>query len=192
MTSIRDDGVHRHLRFRRRDSICYYFDLITWPGKLCISGDCGTWVFARIEDKGEFFRTDECDCYFNRDGGLSINPGYSSEKLLAVDNRSSRGDSGPLQYSETKLADAVRRRFDEWTDGWEDDQAKADLFEALEEDVLNAESEEDAHRRAADVEKDGFRLPDFWEEDLRDWTFSFIWKCCAIAWAVQQYDARVA
>ena len=28
---IRDDGVYRHLRFKRTNSNAYYFDLVTWP-----------------------------------------------------------------------------------------------------------------------------------------------------------------
>ena len=57
MTVLRDDGVHRHIRLKRPDSGSYWFDLITWPGTLCIDGDCGTYVFRRLEDMFQFFRT---------------------------------------------------------------------------------------------------------------------------------------
>ena len=48
MTILRDDGVHRHLRFKKPGSGTYWFDLITWPGTLCIDGDMGTYVFRFI------------------------------------------------------------------------------------------------------------------------------------------------
>ena len=56
MQIIRDDGVFRHVRFKRPDTICMYFDLITWPGCLCYTGDMGTYVFQRLEDMFVFFR----------------------------------------------------------------------------------------------------------------------------------------
>ena len=75
VTIIRDDGVNRHIRFKRPGTMCMHFDLITWPGYLCYCGDMGTYVFSRLEDMFEFFRTDR-----------DINPGYWAEKLQAVDN----------------------------------------------------------------------------------------------------------
>ena len=58
MTVLRDDGVNRHVQFRRPGTICMGFELITWPGYLCYTGDMGTYVFRRLEDMFEFFRTD--------------------------------------------------------------------------------------------------------------------------------------
>lgn len=56
MTVIRDDGVHRHIRFKQPDSGMMFFDLITWPGFLCYCGDMGTYVFQRTQDMFGFFR----------------------------------------------------------------------------------------------------------------------------------------
>ena len=63
---IKDDGLHRFIRFKRPDSTSYWFDLITWPEFLCISGDCGTYVFSRTEDMFKFFRMNDND--FNKKG----------------------------------------------------------------------------------------------------------------------------
>ena len=41
MTILRDDGLYRHLRFKRPNTSSYYFDIITWPGYLAITGDMG-------------------------------------------------------------------------------------------------------------------------------------------------------
>src|SRR5690348_13144744 len=85
MIVIRDDGANRHIRFKRPGTSCMYFDLITWPGYLCYTGDMGTYVFSRLEDMFEFFRTDRD--YNKRKGReLSINPKYWGEKLQAVDS----------------------------------------------------------------------------------------------------------
>ena len=70
---IRDDGLYRHLRMKQPGTSCYYFDIITWPGYLTVTGDMGTWTFSRIADMFDFFGPWQ-------DG---INTGYWSEKLEA-------------------------------------------------------------------------------------------------------------
>src|ERR1035438_10338294 len=57
MAVMQDNGVYRHLRFRKPGSSNMWFDLITWPGSLVISGDMGTWAFSRVEDMFAFFRS---------------------------------------------------------------------------------------------------------------------------------------
>lgn len=78
MEVVRDDGLYRHLKFRGKDGICW-FDLVTWPHVLTIHGDCGTFVFTRIEDMFQFFR------------GPTINPSYWSEKVVAEDRYGGTG-----------------------------------------------------------------------------------------------------
>jgi hypothetical protein len=97
MTVLRDDGLYRHLRFRRVAlnpatgkadlSSAYWFDLITWPGCLTVNGDCGTFTFARTADMFEFFR------------GHQINPGYWAEKV--------RGGARLKRYSEERFRERV-------------------------------------------------------------------------------------
>lgn len=52
---IRDDGLYRHLRMQQPENSCYYYDVITWPGYLTVTGDMGTWTFSRIADMFDFF-----------------------------------------------------------------------------------------------------------------------------------------
>lgn len=78
MTSLQECGLHRHFRFRNPQKSAYWFDLITWPGFLCVTGDCGSYVFSRVEDMFAFFREEQ-----NPEGELQINPDYWSEKLEA-------------------------------------------------------------------------------------------------------------
>lgn len=192
MTVIRDDGVHRHLHFRkpRPAGSEYWFDLITWPGTLCIDGDMGTYVFKRIEDMFEFFRTDRD--YALRNGcQLAINPSYWGEKLQSV----SRFGEGFMEFSEHRFRDAVKQEFDEWVESeLPSEEAKAALWQELEDNVLSCAS--DGHIRAVDAalafksddDKLEFEMRDFWEHRLEDYTFHFIWCCYAIAWGVKTYD----
>ena len=48
MIVLRDDGVYRHIRFKKPGTGCMHFDLVTWPGYLCYSGDMGCYVFCRL------------------------------------------------------------------------------------------------------------------------------------------------
>ena len=78
MEILRDDGVYRHIRFKKPGTWCMHFDLVTWPGYLAYSGDMGCYVFSRLNDMFEFFRTDRE--YLQRDGRqLCINLCYWSE-----------------------------------------------------------------------------------------------------------------
>src|ERR1700760_3629526 len=73
MKVVRDDGLYRHLRFKRPDTGMYYFDLITWPWHLCITGDASDGlVFSRTEDMFTFFGSSP---------DYRINPKYWAEKL---------------------------------------------------------------------------------------------------------------
>lgn len=192
MTVLRDDGVNRHVRFKRPESGSYWFDLITWQGTLCIDGDMGTYVFKRIEDMFEFFRTDRE--YENRKGcQLAINPGYWGEKLHSI----SKFGEGVKEFSEQRFRDAVKEEFDAWVESDDpSDDAKAALWEELEDRVLSCAS--DGHIRAVDAAiafepDDGeamFQMRDFWDHHLEDYTFHFIWCCYAIAWGVKTYDQK--
>lgn len=77
MAVLFDNGLMRHLRFSN-GSFNRWFEIITWAGKLAISGDMGTFVFSRVEDMFTFFRGE-------REGSLKINPGYWAEKCIAQD-----------------------------------------------------------------------------------------------------------
>lgn len=186
MIVLRDDGVNRHIRFKRPDSSAYWFDLITWPGTLCIDGDCGTYVFRRLEDMFKFFRTDR-DYALRNGKALGINLGYWSEKLVSTAKR------GVTEFSEDRFREAVKDEFDQWVESQEPSKAdKASLWEQIEDDVLSYidDGEHDAIRSAMEFSNEslGFEMADFYEHDCREYTFHFIWCCYAIAWGVKTYD----
>lgn len=198
---LRDDGVNRHLRFKNPESSAYWFDIITWPGTLCIDGDMGTFVFRRLHDMFQFFRTDQE--HYDRTGRadrLAINPGYWDEKLRAPDPR------GAMEYSAEGFRQHVKEAFDNWVesskpddeysteaerDQFHDDQAA--LWAALKDEVLDVA--DDGSIRAYDAARDfrcdevpGFNMEDCWEWDCRVHKFDFLWNCYAITWGIKAYD----
>ncbi|AII27758.1 hypothetical protein B9J07_12835 [Sinorhizobium sp. LM21] len=173
-----DDGVYRHIRFSQGGSSVYHFDITTWPGYLCISGDMGCFVFARTMDMFTFFR------------GERINPSYWSEKLQATNNR-----SGHRRFSFDLLKEAVAADFEHWD--FDSDEQKAAAWKAITDDwdgLFYSAEGSDLHHAVSEVmdwecpvTKQKFQ--DFWEHDLEDYTHHFMWCCNAIQWAIQQYDA---
>lgn len=85
MTILREDGIYRHLRFRKPDRGEYWFDLITWPGYLTITGDMGCYTFARVEDMFTFFTG-----YINNDYWAEKEQGRSRHELKEHDEDSFR------------------------------------------------------------------------------------------------------
>lgn len=169
---IRNDGVDRHLTFRKPGTYCMGFDIITWPGHLCYTGDMGTFVFSRVEDMLAFFRTDD---------GRGINPSYWSEKVLAADR------AGVQEFSPEMFREAVLRRLDEA-------EASPEVRRVVEYEVLDAamDGEHAAMDAAIRFERDGFRFEDFWEVRCRDYTYRFIWCCHALVWGIARFDAHCA
>lgn len=196
MQIIRDDGLYRHVRFAQPETLCEHFDLITWPGYLCYTGDMGTFVFSRLPDMFEFFRTDRA--YAQRRGRqLFINLRYWAEKLEAVDSHGSRVE-GVKEYSPERFERVIKEQLIRWWReyGLSPDQ-RHELREAIEGDVLSWS--DDGAVRAFDAANnfrhkiDGqlFEFADFWEHDLTDYTRRFVWCCYALAWGIQQYhDAK--
>lgn len=227
MTVLRDDGLYRHLRFlrmmeqedgTRKPTSFYWFDIITWPGVLTVTGDMETFVFARVDDMFEFFR------------GHKPNPGYWAEKLRAPQPAQVK------RYSEDKFKEHVTDYVDESVDEW------PGLREAVEEQILG--SDEIYYEHNARVLLDefefggtevasctcgatrdcptaddvwawktshrvmapggsgthlvtskhvyGFQFSDTWEWDLAEYTHQFLWCCHAIPWAIAQFDSAKA
>lgn len=179
MTVVSENGVHRHVRFKKPNTSNMHFDLITWPGYLAYSGDMGCFVFSRLQDMFEFFRD-------KGEGPLRINLGYWSEKLDAVDK-----PDGAQQFSEDLFRENIKR----WLDEAEaDDQ----LRQEVEEEVLShveggTYGAHEAYKAAQEFESStGFRFTDFWEVNSTEYTFRFVWCCYALAWGIRQYDAAAA
>jgi len=173
MTIVRDDDVYRHIHFRKPDTNCFGFDLVTWPGYLCYTGDMGSYVFTRLHDMFEFFHTKP-----TKTGGLYINPTYWGEKCVAIDH-----NHGITEYSQDTLRRYLAERLD-------DAGATPELRQAINDEVLShANDGEQGVRCAVDNFKhDEFTFSDFWEVNLHEYTYHFIWSCHALSWGVQKYE----
>lgn len=204
MKILLDNGVYRHLRFEGPRNNISWFEIITWPGTLAYHGDMGTFVFSRLTDMFEFFRTDFAD------GTLRINRSYWGEKLQAVDRDGRKGSH--RRFSEDKLKAHVEEIVAEWVkdspeeyDSDEEDIAlhrkefEEALREAIEEQVYSyLDSEYEAHaalrdfsfeyQHPAKVKPSKYEFTDTWDWNLEDYTYRFTWCCYALAWAITKYD----
>lgn len=200
MTILREDGICRHVRFKRPGTICMHFDMITWPGCLCYTGDMGTFVFTRLKDMFEFFRTDRKYAHLRDGQTLAINPGYWSEKLIAVDGN--RRSAAATEFSEDKFREVINEQRRAWirearSSGCLDRDERRELWEAVESEVFCAmddDGEQAAYIAARDFswcsgpKSDQWHFRDLWDYDFTQYTHAFLWCCYALAWGIQQYD----
>lgn len=153
----------------------------------------GTYVFSRLADMFEFFRTDR-EYAARRGKQLSINPGYWGEKLQAQD----RCD-GYRKFSEDKFKSVVTERLRSWIRDRRDQSTPAerrDLWEAVSNDVLGVDGDSGGYRKQAAAhdfqykvnDRLTFDFTDFWEADVEEYSFRFMWCCYALAWGIKQYD----
>jgi hypothetical protein len=176
LTIIRDDGLYRHLRFQRPDSVFYWYDLVTWPGRLVIGGDAGDWMFTRSRDMFEFFEA----------SGGRINPDYWAEKLVAPRS------AGARVYSH----EAFRARVLDWALDFCADWGGGEgiypslLVGALEREVIHdwTHHEQEARERLELLDHE-LGYVETWEWDLRTYDWSFLWCCWAIVRGIARYRA---
>lgn len=178
---VHDDGLYRHLQFRRPASSGYWFDLITWPGRLTFDGSPGAWTFARLDDMLSFFRPGR--------GEPAINPGYWAEKV--------RGETPTSAYSEDLFRQIIGEYASEHSDDWPGLTAAVkesvlddpDLhFEAAARDALDAFQ----YSYGVGEERRTYRFTDAWEWDFRDYRPGYLWACHAIVWGIAEYDRAKA
>lgn len=171
---LKDDGLYRHLHFAKPGTWCMSFEILTWPGHLCYTGDMGTYVFSRVSDMFEFFR------------GERINPGYWAEKVLAKDKI-----DGVHQWSKELFKERLLKSFAEWAEDV-DKEVAADAESTLHSEVidnLDDFSKDMAYRAVMDFEYQGKLLfQDWWETNTDEYSFRYIWCLHALVWGIQQYD----
>lgn len=194
MQVLRDDGVYRHLRFKRPGTTCMHFDIVTWPGYLAYTGDMGAYVFTRVHDMLAFFRGDRPAEPFRH-----IDRRYWAEKCEATDKH-----GGIKKFSEDKWRRAVLEHLVGWIRGHRDDTTKEErreLWETVRDEVLDVSGDRDGmrqqtathdfiHKVNADLRP--FYFQDFFERDLEEYTLRFTWCCLALRWAISVYDAHKA
>lgn len=183
MTVLHDEGVYRHLRFRRPGTWSYGYDLTTWPGHLAISGDCGTYVFARLHDMFEFFRPDR---YAGSDLKYAVNPYYWGEKLQAP-----RGRDSVKSFDDEQFREAVEEWFESTAEDMDDAERQA-LRTALDDEVLSdwswPHTRDDAVVLMGQFSHNGHRISEPWDYDMREFDHMYLWCCWAIVQGIAQYD----
>lgn len=174
---LRDDGLYRHIRCRRPGTYSYAFDIITWPGHLCYTGDVGCYVFSRLPDMFEFFRAKNT---------AIVDRQYIAEKTLAVDK-----PDGLRHFSERLFRAAIEDDFKTYAEDLDEDARKA-LWSEIEDDVLARvpEGRDEAVRAAMDFTHNRRSVfTDFYFHNLDEFATRFWWCCYAIPWAINKYDA---
>ncbi|ECZ0739786.1 TPA: hypothetical protein G8O00_003253 [Salmonella enterica] len=191
---IRDDGVYRHLRMKEPGTSCYYYDVLTWPGYLTVTGDMGTWTFSRVHDMFNFFGA--------WDG--EINTGYWSEKLEAGAGCSAR-ELLAKDFDEDEFCESLKEYFSEYLEGsettdsdgddvWDDDgisdSDKRDIREIVSNlCTANFSNEHDAYQAVYDADwPEGFSAWDICDGlTFKTYTSHFRWILFAITWAISKY-----
>ncbi|MFI8872395.1 hypothetical protein [Streptomyces sp. NPDC055243] len=217
MVVLQDHGLYRRLVFRPQGHSFYWFELITTPGQLVFSGDGESYVFRRLDDMFEFFRSG-----LRRDGSVRIDPGYWDEKLAS--NRDAARTYSQKRFDEevardleiaeesypgvtaawaehledefnTEYEEEARRALDEFSFG-ESYKAtcKACDWSTERSSWWSTHSELTNHRNDAGAEHNGpvrdqtFHFTDTWEWQLRDHDWWFLWACTAIVSGIARYD----
>jgi hypothetical protein len=210
MNVLKDDGVYRHIRMKQPGSFNMWFDIVTWPGFLAYTGDMGAFVFTRLEDMFQFFRSDWIND--RKDGKIRINPSYWGEKLEAVDRNGRTGSY--REFSEDRFKEHVEDVITEWIqecpieyESSEEEEAEqrkkfeTELRKAVEEEVYRnlGDGEHEARRALNEFsfspeenrfyrEPHKYEFRDTWEWDCEEYTFRFTWCCYALAWSIRKYD----
>lgn len=192
MQILMDNGIYRHLRFKRPNSGTYYFDIMTYPNTLVISGDMGAGAYSRLTDMFEFFRTDSR--YMNK-SGLAINPQYWGEKIIC-------GKDDFTKFSPEQCKKIAHRIIDERLDsGWTEDEVEAlkdhfdDEVSCVDEndvrmfDFMSSYSYYKSNDWLSGSVPD-FEFTDWWDTHSASevYTFHYIWRSYAIAYTVREYD----
>ncbi|EIX6860562.1 hypothetical protein MKW06_001727 [Escherichia coli] len=194
MTVLQDNGVYRHLRFAQPGTSCYYFDIVTWPGYLAVTGDMGTWTFSRTRDMFNFF------------GGAfekGVNAGYWSEKLEAGAGRSAH-DFLAQEYDHDEFCVSLKEQLSTYFEedeeevadvDWDDESDEPDSDKAKIREIVrdlcreNHQSAELAYH--AVYEAYWPQCVDTWElcSDINYKTYSvhFLWILHAIVWGIGKY-----
>lgn len=191
MTVVHENDVHRHLRFQKPGTMCMHFDIITWPGYLCYTGDMGTYVFTRLRDMLTFFgKPENCAEPFRY-----IDRRYWAEKVEAQDRH-----DGLKEFSESKFERAVMEHLVGWIRSHRENTTKderCELWGEVVREVIRADGDQNGMRKQIAAHEfhhhvndkvGAFYFQDFWEHNVEEWSPRFEWCCYALRWACIQYQ----
>lgn len=186
LSVVRDDGVYRHLRFQRPGTNSYYFDLVTWPGYLTVTGDMGTWTFSRTEDMFEFFTS----AHFGKRESFQINPGYWSEKFEAGTGHGHH-ETPCYEFDEDSFDECLQEWLTAYLEGCDDEDDAQQAKESIEELTGNGyRTEQDAFYALKDAcfprNVSTYEIAEGMGQTMT-YSFHYLWICYAIVWGIERY-----
>lgn len=184
-----DVGFHRHVRCAAPGDSNMWFEVISWPGRLVVSGDMGTYLFARSVDMFALFRSKvlgAIDCRYVVEKCEAADCRFGTHAFSDARLRTCIDDLIEIRTEEFSLSDADVERIryemrDVFPDGWFSDYLEEDRsFEAKRR--LNEFSFETRTGKTV-------CFGEYAEQDLTEITSRFQWIVLAACWAVREYDA---
>ena len=169
---LMDNGLYRHMRWGRPDSSIYMVQITTWPGHLAVTGDMGSFVFSRVHDMFTFFRSPD----------MKINPGYWSVKIVAEDKH-----GGVEKFSVEKFHEAVLCHTRDYLDLEEGAEIPEDIMDEI-DPLVETYDEYDCVEAMLDFYSDRIKFDDFWEHNLKEYNYCYIWCLYAIVHVISRYD----
>jgi hypothetical protein len=184
MTIIREDGVHRHIRFAEPGTGFWAYEIITWPGYLTIVGDFADgFVFKRTTDMLDFFGQNVIPGHINAD--------YWAEKLTRG------GRDQAKEYSEETFRALVTKYADELAN--EADFGRTDrkaFFLAIRDEVFADVYGNDLAHSAVhnftfiDSAGEKHQFYDTYEWEFTGYSRDYLLGCHAILHAAQTFRAH--
>lgn len=194
LTILKDDGLYRHLRMKPKGHSFYWYDIVTWPGNLVFRGDGESYVFTRLEDMFQFFRTG-----IAKNGKIHINPSYWAEKLTS-------DQDGVKKFDEESFRQVLQEQVDQAIENEDFTEDEVKEFKAeLQEEIFDSYVCADEHEAYSAVErfqfffgpkdKYGRQTKEFTFEEPWEWfgatkeyNWWLLWAMYGIAKAIQEYD----
>ena len=185
ITIHQNNGVYRHLEFKKTNNSNPYFNISTFPDHLVITaridGLSYALVLSKRYDMFDYFRD------YLGDNDLKIYPKLWSEMIRSTSYK------GIIEsYSEFDL-DKIKRCAQEYLDDFiSGNKLSAEDVAALrwefESNVLNAEYEHEIIDSITNFGFCGFNFDEFWEGNYRKYRRNYIWLCYAIVWGIKKFD----
>lgn len=169
ITILHQHGLYRHYRCQKPGTWVLGFDVVTWPGSLCYTGDMGEYLYQRTDDMIAFMR------------GSAMSYSYVAEKCVAHDGRLK-------EWSEERFREVLAERLAESAeDGGEFTVVRhgGSVKESVAEKIVEIEQEYGNYQSRHDAEKamyesglwDGADMP-----SCEVWTVHFLWCLHALDW----------
>lgn len=159
------DGLYRHWRVAQPGTSNRMFNIVTWPGSLCFTGDMGDYLFQRVPDMVEFMQR----------SAMSFS--YAEEKCVAHDGRLK-------EFSEEVFNEIIADRLKQAVEQADHDD-DPDIVQHVESKIEEIRDEYECYSAEHDAIKamfesglwDGGDLP-----SCKSYTYHFLWCLHAIKW----------